>query len=50
MKQNEERSLEKVKWDFIFISPDFWKLDYYNFREIDNFIELGFNEIKNKFK
>jgi len=50
MKQNEERSLEKIKWDFIFISPDFWELDYYSFKEIDSFVWLGYNEIKNKLK
>ena len=50
MQQNEDRSLEKVKWDFIFILPDFWKLDYYNFKDIDAFTLLWYNEIQNKIK
>lgn len=50
MKQNEERSLEKVKWDFIFILPDFWKLDYYNFKDIEAFTLLWYNEIQKKLK
>jgi hypothetical protein len=48
MKQNEERSLENVKWNFLLISPKFWKLDYYNFKQIDQFVEIWYNEIKEK--
>lgn len=46
MKQNEDRSVEKAKGDFILISPDFWDLDYYTFDKIDDFITLGYNEAK----
>lgn len=50
MQQNEDRSLEKVKWDFIFVLPDFWELDYYNFKQIDAFADIWYREMKNKMK
>lgn len=48
MQQNEDRSLEKVQWDFIFVLPDFWELDYYNFKQIDAFAHIWYDEIKKK--
>lgn len=50
MKQNEERSLENVKWNFLLISPTFWKLDYYNFKQIDQFVEIWYEETKKTLK
>jgi predicted acylesterase/phospholipase RssA len=50
MKQNEERSLENVKWDFILIAPNFGKLDYYNFKQIEAFADIWYEETKNKIK
>lgn len=50
MKQNEERSLEKVKWDFHLISPEFWNLDYYSFKDLDAFIKIWYEEIKKNLK
>lgn len=48
MKQNEERSIENVKWNFILISPKFWKLDYYNFKQIEAFADIWYHEIEEK--
>lgn len=50
MKQNEEKSLENVKWDFTLISPDFWDLDYYSFDKIDDFVTLGYKQAKQDLK
>lgn len=50
MKQNEERSIENVKWNFVLISPNFWKLDYYNFKQIEAFADIWYQEIKKTLK
>ena len=47
MKQNEEKSIEK-KQNLTLLSPSFWDLDYYSFRDIDNFIEIGYKEAAEK--
>lgn len=47
MKQNEDKSIEK-KWNFTLISPNFWDLEYYSFNKIDDFVDIGYKEAKNK--
>lgn len=51
MKQNEDKSIENLDWkNAIIIRPNFWKLDYYSFDKIDEFVELGYLEAKNAFE
>lgn len=46
MKQNEIVSVKNLKRKAIIIRPDFWKLDFYDFDSIDDFIEIWYNESK----
>lgn len=39
MKQNEEKSIKNCD-NSIIIKPNFWKLDYYSFDKVDEFIKL----------
>ncbi len=48
MKQNEIKSLETKNKNIISVQPNFWELEYYSFNRIDEFVDLGYNEIKNK--
>ena len=46
MKQNEIKSLEITNKNIILIQPNFWDLEYYSFNKVDEFVELGYKEIK----
>jgi NTE family protein len=47
MKQNEARSI-RYKKGVIIIRPDFWDLDFYDFHEVDKFVEIGYKEARKR--
>lgn len=48
MEQNEEKSL-KTEWkNVLFVKPDFWNLDFFDFHKTKEFVELGYESIKEK--
>ena len=48
LKQNEAKSIKKLKKDWIIIRPKFGDLDYDSFDKIDDFIDLWYKEAKKK--
>lgn len=45
MKVNEDNSLKTPNKNITFVRPEFWKLDVIHFNKIDEFIEIGYNEL-----
>jgi hypothetical protein len=48
MKQNEDKSIKDLKWKWIIIKPNFWDLDYYDYKKIDKFVNIWYKEAKKK--
>lgn len=46
MKQNEQKSLNTPNKSIIFISPDYWNIEPYNFNRLDELIIIGYDGIK----
>lgn len=50
MNFNEEVSIERATWNKQVLKFNFWDLDSWSFKEVDQLIELGYKEAKNKLK
>jgi len=49
MKVNEDNSLKTPNKNIKLIRPNFWNLDIMDFWKVDEFVEIGYEEMKNKF-
>jgi hypothetical protein len=49
MKVNEDNSLKTPNKNITLIRPNFWKLDIIDFWKVNEFIEIGYEEIRNNF-
>ncbi len=50
MEQNEEKSLKTEGKNILFVKPNFWNLDFFDFHKTKEFVELGYKSIKEKFQ
>lgn len=48
MEQNEEKSLKTEGKNILFVKPDFWNLDFFDFHKTKEFVELGYKTVKEK--
>ena len=49
MKVNEDNSLKTPNKNITLIRPNFWNLDIIDFNKVDEFVEIGYEEMKNNF-
>jgi len=49
MKVNEDNSLKTPNKNITLLRPNFWELDIMDFDKVEEFVEIGYKEIKNKF-
>jgi len=49
MKVNEDNSLRTQNKNILFLRPNFWELDIMDFDKVEDFVNIGYEEIKNKF-
>jgi hypothetical protein len=50
MEQNEEKSLKTQGKNILFVKPDFWSLDFFDFHKTKEFVELGYKSMKEKYE
>ncbi len=48
MVQNEEISLATVWKNIFLLRPDFWKLGFFDFHKVKEFVEIGYESMKKK--